>query len=57
MHEVATDVLDVLGLLAVAAGVLLGLWPVVHGWALVPAGAVVIAGSALSAWRSRRSEP
>lgn len=43
-----TTALDVLALLLIAAGVALGLWPLVGGVALIPAGVVVAFGSALS---------
>ncbi|MEV7264699.1 hypothetical protein AB0N38_14215 [Micromonospora aurantiaca] len=53
MPIVVTTMLDVLGLLLVAAGVGAGLLPVVGWWCLVPAGGVVIAGSIFGALRDR----
>ncbi|MGI5288038.1 hypothetical protein ACQEVF_32500 [Nonomuraea polychroma] len=51
MREVVTTLLDVLGLLLVAAGVAAALAPLI-GWAcLGPAGVVVLAGSWLAARR------
>ncbi|WP_204014013.1 hypothetical protein [Sphaerimonospora thailandensis] len=44
-----TTLLDVLGLLLVAAGVAGGLWPAVGWWALAAGGVVVLGGSALAA--------
>ncbi len=45
MRETLTTLLDILGLLLVAAGVIGGLWLPIGPWALIPGGAVVLAGS------------
>lgn len=45
MHELVTTVLDVVGLLLLAAGVVVGLVPWVGGWAFSAGGVVVLAGS------------
>lgn len=50
-RERVTDALDVLGLLAIATGVAGGFWPRMAWFALLPAGAVVLAGSAFAASR------
>ena len=56
MGDAITTALDVVGLLAVAAGVGLGLAHTFHlgWWGLAAGGAVVLAGSALSSWRVSR---
>jgi hypothetical protein len=46
---VVTTLLDVLGLLLVAAGAAAALWPLVGAAALILAGVIVTAGSALAA--------
>ncbi len=51
MHEMVTTALDVLGLLAVAAGLYFAAAPHIGGAAFLPAGAMVLAGSGLAAWR------
>lgn len=43
-----TTALDVLALLLVAAGIALGLWSLIGGLSLIPAGFVVAVGSAAS---------
>jgi len=48
-----TDILDVVGLLAFAAGVTGGLWAFVGPWALCVGALVVLAGSAFAS----RGEP
>lgn len=48
MRELVTTLLDVFGLLLVAAGVAWGLGPVIGGWSIAAAGAVVLAGSWLA---------
>lgn len=48
MRELLTDVLDVLGLLAVAAGVAAGVAAWVGWWGLAAGGAVVLVGSQLA---------
>lgn len=50
MRELVTTLLDVLGLLLVAAGVCAALLPWIGWAALVPAGALVLAGS----WAAER---
>jgi hypothetical protein len=51
MFDLLTSLLDILGLLLVAAGVAAALFPVI-GWAgLIGAGGVILAGSWLSARR------
>ena len=53
MREVVTTLLDVLGLLLVAAGVAAAMRPVI-GWAsLLAAGVVVLAGSQIAARQDR----
>lgn len=56
MHEAVTTALDVLGLLVFAAGVFFAAEPAIGGSALLPAGVVVLAGSALAAWRRQRDQ-
>lgn len=48
LRDTLTTVLDVLGLLLVAAGLAFFLWPVIGGAALVCSGALILAGSAFS---------
>ena len=52
---VVTTLLDVLGLLLVAAGASAALWTLVGPAALVLAGAVVLLGSALSQRTAKRA--
>jgi hypothetical protein len=52
--ELVTTLLDVLGLLLVAAGVAAACWPLIGPAALAPAGVVVLGGSWLAAWLSSR---
>lgn len=52
MRELVTTLLDTVGLLLIAAGITAGLWTLVGGWGLCPAGAVIIAGS----WLASRGE-
>lgn len=56
MDSVITTALDVVALLAVAVGVCLGLWPLVGGFALIPAGILIGAGSWYAAYRADRAE-
>jgi hypothetical protein len=49
--EKASLFLDILGLVAVAAGIVGGLWAFVGAWALCAGGAVIFTGS----WLSTRS--
>jgi len=56
VHELATTLLDLIGLLTVAAGVVLGLLPLVGGVALVPGGLVVLAGSWWAARPPKRAD-
>jgi len=49
----ATDWLDVLGLLAIATGVALGLFWTIGWWSLCVSGGVVLVGSQLAAWVER----
>lgn len=51
MREAVTTALDVLGLLLVAAGLALFLWPIMGGAALAWSGVLIMAASA---WWSRR---
>jgi hypothetical protein len=53
VHSVVTTALDVVGLLAVSAGVFFACAPALGGAALAPAGVTVLAGSAAAAWRAR----
>lgn len=48
MRELVTTLLDTLGLLLIAAGIAVGLWPLVGGWAFCPAGVVVVGASWLA---------
>jgi hypothetical protein len=58
LRERITDLLDVLGLLAVAAGVGGGLWPRIGWWALVVAGALLLVGVQVAEMVGRpRREP
>ena len=52
LRDLVTDWLDVLGLLAVAVGLVLGLWPYLGGFSLLSGGIAVLAGSAFAAWRA-----
>jgi hypothetical protein len=52
-RETVTDALDVAGLALIAAGVAGGLWALIGWWALVPAGVLVLTGSAYSSRPSR----
>lgn len=57
MRELVTDLLDVLGLLLLAAGVGALAYRFV-GWpALAVAGVVVLAGSAFADWQTRPPKP
>lgn len=49
MRELVTTLLDMVGLLLIAAGIAGGLWPFAGAWSLCPAGVVVIAASWLAA--------
>jgi hypothetical protein len=48
VSDAVTTLLDAIGLLLVAAGVTLGLWALIDGWALVAGGVVVLAGSQIA---------
>lgn len=50
MSDAVTTLLDAIGLLLVAAGVTFGLWEYIGGWAPAVGGAVVLAGSQISAY-------
>lgn len=54
---VVTMLLDVLGLLLLAAGAAAALWPLVGAAALLLAGLVVTGGSALASYVGGRSKP
>lgn len=54
MRDLLTSLLDVLGLLLVAAGVAFGLLPLIGWWCLAVAGALVLGGSQLAALTGRR---
>lgn len=54
MRDAVTTALDVLGLLAVSAGVYFATEPVIGPAALVGSGVVTLAGSAFFAWQGRR---
>lgn len=49
MRELVTTLLDMLGLLAISAGIVLGFWPIVGGWSLCFGGAVTLSASLLAA--------
>ena len=51
MQEVVTTVLDVLALVLIAAGIVVGLWPWADGFAIAAGGVVVGAGSFVAARR------
>jgi hypothetical protein len=53
VREVATTLLDMVGLLLVAAGVGMGVAVWIHWWALVVAGVIVLAGSYVADLRGR----
>ena len=53
MREILTTLLDTLGLLLVAAGAAAAVFPWVGWTALIVAGVVVLAGSAVATWLSR----
>lgn len=55
MRELVTTLLDVLGLLLLAAGAAAGLYPLIGWTALTASGLVVITGSALAAKPRRRT--
>lgn len=52
MREFTTTLLDTLGLLLLAAGIVGGSWAFIGAWALCLGGAVVLAGS----WFASRGE-
>lgn len=56
MRELVTTLLDVLGLLLIAAGVVALLLPVMGWGALVAAGVVVLAGAAWAHRQARAGE-
>lgn len=49
-RELDTDLLDILALLLLAAGVVFGLWPLITGWSLACGGGVVFVGVRLIDW-------
>lgn len=53
--QLATTLLDVLGLLAIAAGVTFGLWVLVGPVALVAGGIVILTGSNLAVYLAKRA--
>jgi hypothetical protein len=44
VEELVTTALDALALLLIAAGVLVGLWPLIAGWSIACGGVVVFLG-------------
>lgn len=56
VEELLITFLDALALLAVAVGVLVGLWPLIHGWSIACGGAVVFLGARASEALSARRE-
>jgi len=44
VEDHVTTGLDALALLLLAAGVLVGLWPLIHGWSIACGGGVVFLG-------------
>lgn len=54
MRDLLTNLLDILGLLLIAAGIGAELYRLLGLAALAPAGAVVMAGSALAHWQAHR---
>lgn len=44
VEEHVTTTLDAAALVALAAGALAGLWPLIHGWSIACGGAVVFLG-------------
>lgn len=55
MRDLITSVLDLLGLLLLAAGAVAGLWPLIGGSALAVGGAVLLVGSQAAARLGDRS--
>jgi len=49
VRETLTTILDILGLLLIAAGLTYGLWLQIGPWALIAGGVAVLAGSWLAA--------
>lgn len=45
VQEHVTTALDTAGILVVASAPLLGLWPLIGGWAAAPTGVVLMVGS------------
>lgn len=45
VQEHVTTALDTAGVLVIAAAPLLGLWPLIGGWATAPAGVALLVGS------------
>jgi F0F1-type ATP synthase assembly protein I len=62
-RELDTDLLDILALLLLAAGVVSGLWPLIAGWSVACGGGVVFIGVRLIDWsrnaddKAKRGEP
>lgn len=55
MRENASVLLDLVGILVIAAGITGGLWPVLGPWALVVGGCILLLGSWLAS-RTASSE-
>jgi len=53
VREFVTTLLDTLGLLLFAAGIVGGAWAYIGAWTLCVGGVVVLAGSYLAAWLER----
>lgn len=56
VEELLITFLDALALLALAIGVLVGLWPLIHGWSIACGGAVVFLGVRVSEAIAARRE-
>ena len=54
LRDAVTTILDVLGLLLVAAGVFYGLAPTIGGWSWAAAGGVVLVGATVLEWQFDR---
>jgi hypothetical protein len=48
VEDLVNTFLDLLAVLALAAGVTVGLWPHIHGWSIACGGAVVFVGVRVS---------
>lgn len=56
VEELVNTFLDLLAVLALAAGVTAGLWPLIHGWSIACGGAVVFVGVRISEALANRKQ-